>query len=135
MPLPLSLLLIDDHFVVRSGLVASLELEDDLKVVGEADRGEDASRLFAQTKPDVVLMDIQMPEFDGYQTITYLRQHGFNRPVIALSAHAMREDRERSLASGFNEHMSKPVNRQELLTRIAFLLKPFNSSSPSYETL
>ena len=84
---------------------------------------------------DLVVMDIQMPEFDGYQTITYLRQRGFNRPVIALSAHAMREDRERSLASGFNEHMSKPVNRQELLTRIAFLLKPFNNSSPSYETL
>lgn len=71
-----TLLLIDDHFVVRSGLVASLELEDDLKVVGEADRGEDASRLFAQTKPDVVLMDIQLPGLSGIDaTAALLREH------------------------------------------------------------
>ncbi len=103
--------------------------------VDHAENGLSGARMALEKEYDLVVMDIQMPEFDGYQTITYLRQRGFNRPVIALSAHAMREDRERSLASGFNEHMSKPVNRQELLTRIAFLLKPFNNSSLSYETL
>lgn len=100
-----------------------------------AENGLSGAKMALEKEYDLVVMDIQMPEFDGYQAITFLRQHGFTRPVVALSAHAMREDKERSLASGFNEHMSKPVNRQELLTRIAFLLKPLSSFSPSYERL
>jgi PAS domain S-box-containing protein len=86
------------------------------------DNGMSGAQMALENNYDLIVMDIQMPEFDGYQTIAYLREKGFARPVVALSAHAMREDKERSLASGFNEHLSKPVNRQELLSRIAYLV-------------
>lgn len=61
--------------------------------VDHAENGLSGAKMALEKEYDLVVMDIQMPEFDGYQTITYLRQRGFNRPVIALSAHAMREDR------------------------------------------
>lgn len=91
------------------------------------DNGMSGAKMALENNYDLVVMDIQMPEFDGYQTIAYLRERGFSRPVVALSAHAMREDKERSLASGFDEHLSKPVNRQELLSRIAYLVNGINS--------
>ncbi|MBM3381107.1 MAG: PAS domain S-box protein [Betaproteobacteria bacterium] len=91
------------------------------------DNGMSGAQMALENHYDLIVMDIQMPEFDGYQTIAYLRERGFVRPVVALSAHAMREDKERSLACGFNEHLSKPVNRQELLARIAYLVDGINS--------
>lgn len=102
--------------------------------VAHAEDGLRGAKMALESDFDLIVMDIQMPEFDGYQTIGYLREHGFDKPVLALSAHAMREDRERSLASGFDEHMSKPVNRQELLSRISFLLDlPKSSFLPNCE--
>ena len=64
-PAPIRLLLIDDHFVVRSGLVASLGLEDDFEVVAEADRGEEALPLFREHSPSLVLMDLHLPGQNG----------------------------------------------------------------------
>ncbi|MEY4064203.1 MAG: hypothetical protein RIR26_411 [Pseudomonadota bacterium] len=101
--------------------------------VDHAEDGRTGAQMALEKHYDLIVMDIQMPEFDGYQTIEYLRTNGFSKPVIALSAHAMREDRERSLASGFSEHLCKPVNRQELLSRIAALVKPVSNFLPNYE--
>jgi RNA polymerase sigma factor (sigma-70 family) len=118
MSLPLSLLLIDDHFVVRSGLVASLELEDDLKVVGEADRGEDASRLFAQTKPDVVLMDIQLPGLSGIDaTAALLRAHPAAR-VLIFSTFARDDEIHTALKAGALGYLQKSSSREALLAAI-----------------
>ena len=93
-----------------------------------AEDGRTAAELALSKNFDLVVMDIQMPDFDGYETVSYLRRRGYSKPIIALSAHAMREDRERSLATGFNEHLTKPVDRKILLGRIESLLKtPGNS--------
>ena len=69
-------------------------------------------------QPDVVLMDIQMPRMDGYQALKVLRERGFTRPVIALTAHAMKEERERAAAKGFVDFTTKPINREVLLDMV-----------------
>lgn len=64
---------------------------------------------------DVVLMDIQMPLMDGYEATRLLRQNNFRKPIIALTAHAMAEERKKALDSGFDGFLSKPVQRQQLI--------------------
>lgn len=68
---------------------------------------------------DLVLMDIQMPILDGYQATSLLREGGFKKPIIALTAHAFSEDRARSLRAGCNGHITKPVDRKILIDQIA----------------
>ncbi len=72
---------------------------------------------------DAVLMDMQMPELDGFAATQALRDGGYTRPIIALSAHAMREDRERCLAAGCNAFAPKPIERRPLLLLLAHHLE------------
>ena len=68
---------------------------------------------------DVVLMDIQMPEMDGYTATQKLRAAGFHKPIIALTAHAMSEVRKKCLNVGCSDHLSKPINSADLVTTVA----------------
>ena len=119
----LKLLLIDDHFVVRSGLVASLELEDDMQVVAEADRGEEAVALFAKHQPEVVLMDLQLGGISGVEATAQLKaQHGDAR-VLIFSTFARDDEVLAALKAGALGYLQKSASRDELLKAIRMVAK------------
>jgi PAS domain S-box-containing protein len=87
--------------------------------VAIADNGRLAVEKALSEPFDVILMDIQMPEMNGYEATRALRVQGYTDPVLALTAHAMDADRERCLAAGCNEHLTKPINRQKMIRTVA----------------
>jgi two-component system cell cycle response regulator DivK len=100
----------------------NMKLFRDVLVAGgyrtlEATSGGEAVELATEHAPDLVLMDIQLPDFDGVQALGRLRANERTAaiPVLALTAQAMDGDRERFLAAGFNGYLSKPVNVRELI--------------------
>jgi two-component system cell cycle response regulator DivK len=83
----------------------------------EATTGEEAVKLAAEHVPDLVIMDIQLPDFDGVEALRRLRadERTVAIPVFAVTAQAMQGERERFLAAGFDGYVSKPVNVGELI--------------------
>jgi len=116
-------LLVDDD--ARNIFALSSLLERRGMKVLTATTGAEAIDLIAST-PDLalVLMDIMMPEMDGYQTIAQIRTRpDFRRlPIIALTAKAMKGDREKCLEAGASDYLAKPVNTEQLLTALRMWL-------------
>ena len=117
-PRPISLLLVDDHFVVRSGLAASLELEDDLRVLGEADRGESVIAAFERLRPDLVLMDLQLPGMTGIEaTAALVRTHPGAR-VLIFSTFARDDEVQAALRAGALGYLQNSSSRDDLLRAV-----------------
>jgi signal transduction histidine kinase/BarA-like signal transduction histidine kinase len=89
-----------------------------------ADNGQQALEMEQQNRFDVILMDMRMPLKDGFETTRELRSRGFSKPIIALTAHALQEERERSLDCGCNAFLTKPINQSELLATLAKIRPP-----------
>ncbi len=80
---------------------------------------------FAQSHTyNVILMDIQMPVMDGHDAVKLLRSQNYSGPIVALTAHAMKEERERAIASGFSHFLTKPIHRKSLMELLAALHNP-----------
>ncbi|QDT90192.1 ATP-binding protein [Gimesia algae] len=98
------------QFLIKSG--AEVEsVNDGLEAIERVERGQNSF--------DMILLDMQMPRLDGYQTAERLRSLGFKRPIIALTADAMHGDMNRCLASGCDAFLSKPINTKELIEIVA----------------
>jgi len=117
-PIPIRVLLVDDHAVVRSGLGAFLLAFDDLDLVGEASSGEEAVRLCDRLQPDVVLMDLVMPGMDGAQATRSIRQKCPAIQVIALTSFKEKELVEGVMEAGAIGYLLKNVSADELAKAI-----------------
>lgn len=117
------LLVVDDHFVVRSGVVASLALEDDLEVVAEAETGEQALAIYREKQPDVVIMDLRLPGKNGIETTAELIKAFPAAKVLIFTTYDGDEDIYRATQAGAFGYLLKSSPRAELLTAVRALAK------------
>jgi CheY-like chemotaxis protein len=94
------ILIVDDHPIVREGLIAVFALEDDLKVVGHAHDGEEACLVYEQLCPDILILDLRMPKKDGIEVVIELMSQKPGPGIIVLTHSAKEEDLRRALAAG-----------------------------------
>lgn len=117
-PRPIRVLLVDDHFVVRSGLAASLGLEDDIVVVAEAAAADDALTAFAKHGPDAVIMDLQLGAGSGLDATARLCKAHPGARVLVFSSFARDEDVHRAIRAGALGYLPKAAPREELLRAV-----------------
>jgi DNA-binding NarL/FixJ family response regulator len=108
----------DDHPVVRDGLVAILSTQSDFEVVGEAGNGQEAVQQATLLEPDIMLLDLEMPEMDGLQVLQQLQQADFPARVIVFTAFDTDERILTAVQSGARGYLLKGVPRQELFNAI-----------------
>ena len=112
------IMLVEDHQVVRQGLVALLSAMDDLEVVGSVGDGLDAVELFRRVQPDVTLIDLQLPKLGGVETIRRIRGEFAQARFIVLTTFDGDEDIYRALQAGARAYLLKGIPLEELLTTI-----------------
>lgn len=111
-------LITDDHLIVREGLRLILETAEDIEVAGEATDGAECLRLVAELKPDVVLMDLQMPRMDGITAIGHLRRDLPDTAIVILTTYNEDDLMLRGLQAGARGYLLKDSSREHLLDTI-----------------
>ncbi|HEX2913241.1 MAG TPA: response regulator transcription factor [Chloroflexia bacterium] len=112
------ILIVDDHAVVRQGLITFLELQDEIEVVGEASNGKEALEMVKKLEPDVVLMDLVMPVMDGLTAIKMIKQTTPQVEVIALTSFADDEKVFTAIRSGATGYLLKDVQPNDLVKAV-----------------
>jgi NarL family two-component system response regulator LiaR len=115
---PIRVMLVDDHTMVRRGLATFLKIFDDLELAGEADSGQAAIQLCAEVAPDVILMDIVMPDMDGATATRLIRQRFPHVQVIALTSFKEGDLVKQALEAGAIGYLLKDVSAEELVHAI-----------------
>jgi DNA-binding NarL/FixJ family response regulator len=115
---PIRILVVDDHFMVRMGLSASLNVEPDMEVVAEAGNGEAALEAFRNYRPTLVMMDLRLPKMSGTDCTAAILREFPDACILMLSTHSGEEDIYRSLQAGARGYVLKSILREELLRAI-----------------
>jgi CheY-like chemotaxis protein len=115
------ILIVEDVELNRDLLVQLLEEEYEILTAADGASGVEVAR---RERPDLILMDLSLPVLDGWEATRRLKAEGVTRtiPVIALTAHAMRGDEARALACGCDDYLTKPIDEDRLLERLAHYL-------------
>jgi DNA-binding NarL/FixJ family response regulator len=111
-------LCVDDHPLVRKGIASILANEPDMVLVAEANNGREAVNLFKELKPDVVLMDLRMPEIDGTSATRLIRQEAPDARIIALTSYDGDQDIYRALEAGVRGYILKEMVHTEVVRAI-----------------
>ncbi len=112
------ILIVDDHFVVRIGLLMSLKMHPEIEVVAEASSGAQALSLYGRHLPDVAIMDLRLPDLSGIEVTARLRKKFSNAKVLMFSSYDGEEDIYRALQAGARGYVLKDVDDEELLRAI-----------------
>lgn len=115
---PIRLILVDDHDVVRTGLRMLLENESDLEIVGEASSGKQALKLANELKPDVMIMDITLPDISGIEATRRIKQDCPTVSVVALTIHDDEQYFFEMLQAGASGYVPKRAASEDLITAI-----------------
>ena len=121
------LLIVDDDADLRHALIEQLGLHPEFEVE-TAETAEAALRSVAERAPDLVIMDVGLPDLDGREAVKRLRNDGYRRPIIVLTAHDSDSDAVRGLNSGANDYVGKPFRFVVLLARIRSQLRQYEAS-------
>ena len=115
---PIRVMIVDDHLMVRDGLRVFLSIYDDILVVGEAEDGQQAVSLCDKVEPNVILMDLLMPNMDGFEATRLIRAQDSSIQVIALTSFADQELVEGAFKAGAISYLLKDVHSDKLAESI-----------------
>ena len=115
---PIQVLTVDDHPLLRKGIVGLVNAESDMKVVAEASTGVEATKQFKQHRPDITLMDLQLPDMSGIEAMIAIRQEFPEARIIVLTTYAGDVQVVRALKAGARGYLLKADVNEELLDTI-----------------
>ena len=130
-----SILLADDHTIFRDGLKALIEKEKDLKVVAQASNGKQAIQLANQLIPDLAIIDISMPDLNGFEATKTIRKKIPKTKVIALSMYSHRHFIEKMFKAGASAYLLKDCAIEELTRAIRLVMEGQSYISPAIKTI
>lgn len=111
-------LIVDDHQLMRQGVMALLLKAKDIRIVGEARDGQEAVEMAARMQPDVILMDIEMPRLNGLRATEQLKRDGTSARIIILSMRSDATDVREAMHSGAQGYLIKNSSREDLIAAI-----------------
>jgi DNA-binding NarL/FixJ family response regulator len=112
------IMLVEDHILIRMGLVTASQLEPDIELVAEVEEGEEAVEAYRTHRPDLVIMDLRLPGMDGIQTINALRREFGPVVVLVLSTYAADDDVYRAIQAGASGYLLKDMPLKVLVEAI-----------------
>ena len=133
MPAKLKILIVDDHAIVRDGLAAILKFQKDMTVVGEADDGQSAIQKAQELHPDVILMDLMMPNMNGADATAAIKQILPNTQILLLTSYGTSSDLSRAFKNGATGAITKSLPKEELLAAIRNVANGMRVASPEIE--
>lgn len=128
---PIRILIADDHDILRDGLRALLEMASDMEVVGEAQTGREAVAEAERLRPDIILMDISMPQLDGVEACQRIRQQSPSTQILFLTMHEAEEYFFRALRAGAAGYVIKRTAAVDLLAAVRAVARGESFLSPS----
>lgn len=121
--LPYRVLLVDDHPMMRHGLRRVLEMQGGFAIAGEAGSGAEALELHASLRPDLVILDHNMPRMTGLETLRRLRQAGFAGKVLMYTVSDAEQDMQMAMLYGADGYLLKDIEPEDLLRQIRYLMQ------------
>jgi two-component system, NarL family, response regulator LiaR len=114
----ITIMIVDDHAILRRGLISLMEVTHGIKVIGEASNGDEAIKLAKSLNPDVILMDLVMPEIDGIEAIKAIKQHNPDARILVLTSFSDDEKVFPAIKAGAMGYLLKDCSTQELIKAI-----------------